>query len=631
MLRALLLSFLLLPWQMLFIVAPAHADTRSAVIIGDSQAQGLRRPLTRSLEGFEITVVDSAAHAGKGLRWFLENNIISSLVSRRNPDIVILIIGGNDEVRGRGRVDCNTREDYETCLRTAYTQAAGTGRSVVWIGPATSRDTDTQARHEATRVVQQAVVPGLGARWIDGMPGSEDGPFQGDGNSSLRSHLTGEGYRRWACVLAPQIAGGGTSTSCPTTADPDQEFPPAVADAEPETAAGLEGAFTGTTCDPAGAGVLPVRLGVPVGGLTEVMGLGDYINVFYRYLAGVSLVVAIVMVVYGGFRYLLGATTGDIARGKEIIRDALLGMVLVLGAYGILNTINPATVNLESPVLPSIQCLELPASAVNNRCTNDASCGTGRRCVEVDTIWNAPDYDEAIEDAGSGAVGLGAIGCLSGVGCLPAALVGGAGGFLYGYFNSISTPVMQCTDGTLGSPCGDDSHCSGGICADGFNVCIPPTGNPLGSPCNDNGNCASGICDGEDDYRQCRGDAPIMTMSVYAGAGYRVPDDYVCFHNDDCRDSGGLCQGPTNSPRHFCVPRQTETPELGAPCFAFNGTVQPPLCNGFGHAVYTCMVCPPSGARNWERLSPSNDPDQTRLGSCRPASDAGSPCAGTAR
>ncbi|MCC7522440.1 hypothetical protein IT407_01385 [Candidatus Uhrbacteria bacterium] len=631
MLRALILSFLLLPWQMLFAVAPAQADTRTAVIIGDSQAQGLRRPLTAALAGYDINVLDAAAHQGKGLKWFLDNDIISNLVSSRRPDMVILIIGGNDNVRVNGRIEGVSRETYEERLRTAYTQAAGSGRSVVWIGPATSQDSGVQARHEATRIVQQAVVPGLGARWIDGMPGSAPGPFQGDSNPSQRSHLTGEGYRRWACLLAPQVSGGGTSTSCPTTADPDQEFPPAVADPESETSAGLEGGFTGTTCDPAGAGVLPVHLGVSVGGVTEVMGLGEYINVFYRYLAGISLIVAIVMVVYGGFRYLLGATSGEIGRGKEIIRDALLGMILVLGAYAILNTFNPDTVNLRSPVLPSIQCLELPATAVSNRCTNDASCGTGRRCVEVDTVWSAPDYEEAAQDAGSGAIGLGAVGCLTGVGCLPAALVGGAGGFLYGYFNSISTPIMQCTDGTLGSPCGDSEHCSGGVCADGFNVCIPPTGNPLGSPCNDNGNCASGICDGEDGYRQCKGDVPIMTMSIYSGAGYRVPDEYVCFTNDDCRDAGGLCQGPTNSPRHFCVPRQTETPELGAPCYAFNGAVQPPLCNGFGDAAYNCMVCPPSGSRVWERISPRNDPDQARLGSCRPTSDAGSPCAGTAR
>lgn len=96
------------------------------------------------------------------------------------------------------------------------------------------------------------------------------------------------------------------------------------------------------------------RLGVPIPGLslsapTESSGqisipfLVEYINGVYRYLVGIVLVVAVVMVVYGGFRYLVGASYGEINRGKEIIRDAIVGMLIVLGAYVILQTVNPAT------------------------------------------------------------------------------------------------------------------------------------------------------------------------------------------------------------------------------------------------------------------------------------------------
>ncbi|HVM91044.1 MAG TPA: hypothetical protein VMU11_04075, partial [Verrucomicrobiae bacterium] len=58
--------------------------------------------------------------------------------------------------------------------------------------------------------------------------------------------------------------------------------------------------------------IFPIQLGTPIGGVTQVNGLAEYINVAYRYLVSVVLVVAIVMTVYGGFRYLFGASIGSV-------------------------------------------------------------------------------------------------------------------------------------------------------------------------------------------------------------------------------------------------------------------------------------------------------------------------------
>jgi|GEM_PF-5001418 len=52
------------------------------------------------------------------------------------------------------------------------------------------------------------------------------------------------------------------------------------------------------------------------------------------------------MIVYGGFRYLLGSSMGDVAAGKTIVLDAIIGLLLTLGAYTILNTINPNTLEM---------------------------------------------------------------------------------------------------------------------------------------------------------------------------------------------------------------------------------------------------------------------------------------------
>lgn len=83
-------------------------------------------------------------------------------------------------------------------------------------------------------------------------------------------------------------------------------------------------------------------------GIVRIAFLAEYINAVYRYLSTIGLVIAIVMVVYGGFLYLgASAGVGEIARGKKIITDSIIGMLIILSAYGILSLVNPQTVNLK--------------------------------------------------------------------------------------------------------------------------------------------------------------------------------------------------------------------------------------------------------------------------------------------
>ena len=108
------------------------------------------------------------------------------------------------------------------------------------------------------------------------------------------------------------------------------------------------------------------NLGVPIPGLTfanqstpengyiSIPFLAQYITAGYRYLIGVSVIAAIIMVTYGGFRYLLGSAMGDVKRGKTIIFDAIMGLVVLLSAYLILQTVNPATLSLDAIRIQSV-------------------------------------------------------------------------------------------------------------------------------------------------------------------------------------------------------------------------------------------------------------------------------------
>ncbi len=90
-------------------------------------------------------------------------------------------------------------------------------------------------------------------------------------------------------------------------------------------------------------------------GQLEVPFLAQYVSAVYNFLLGAALIAAAVMIVYGGFLYILGATMGSIEKGKSIIQDAIIGLVLVFGTYTLLATLNPATVRLTAIKVQKVQ------------------------------------------------------------------------------------------------------------------------------------------------------------------------------------------------------------------------------------------------------------------------------------
>ncbi|HWQ99828.1 MAG TPA: hypothetical protein VN397_03205 [Candidatus Methylomirabilis sp.] len=120
---------------------------------------------------------------------------------------------------------------------------------------------------------------------------------------------------------------------------------------KPDECAGQGGIFEAYGKCPQGKGrcyaIEPaITLGVPIGGVTQVQGINNYIVTAYRYLISVGAVAATVAFVFGAFLYLLGSALPQITRGKQYMVDAVVGLLLILGANMILRTINPATTHL---------------------------------------------------------------------------------------------------------------------------------------------------------------------------------------------------------------------------------------------------------------------------------------------
>ncbi len=88
-------------------------------------------------------------------------------------------------------------------------------------------------------------------------------------------------------------------------------------------------------------------------GTTAIGGdlLAKYLGAFYVYFIGVIGILAVVMIMYGGYHYIVSmGNPSRMNQGKEIISGALIGLIIALASYLLLSIINPALVNIHSLV-----------------------------------------------------------------------------------------------------------------------------------------------------------------------------------------------------------------------------------------------------------------------------------------
>jgi hypothetical protein len=86
--------------------------------------------------------------------------------------------------------------------------------------------------------------------------------------------------------------------------------------------------------------------------------LAQYIAAFFKILLGIGLVATALMIIYGGFLYVLGSTGLQVSDAKKKIVDALVGLAILIGAYLILMNINPQSVTLKGIQIPSVSLSE---------------------------------------------------------------------------------------------------------------------------------------------------------------------------------------------------------------------------------------------------------------------------------
>ncbi len=97
---------------------------------------------------------------------------------------------------------------------------------------------------------------------------------------------------------------------------------------------------------------LMVPLPTAAGTATSTTGIVDYIRILYFFGIGISAVIAMGAIIIAGFQWVTaGGSFAQVKSAKDRMSNALLGLVILLASFLILNTINPALVTLREPYL----------------------------------------------------------------------------------------------------------------------------------------------------------------------------------------------------------------------------------------------------------------------------------------
>ena len=128
----------------------------------------------------------------------------------------------------------------------------------------------------------------------------------------------------------------------------------------------------------------------PIGNLTTAPdNLGDYFNTIFTLAIGLCGVLAVIMIVIGGVQYMGDESIFGKTEAKSRITSAILGLLIALGSYALLNTINPDLLGKGGIKINSVSAgIEEETTPWSTYETGDntAGCPSG---VFTDVITNA--------------------------------------------------------------------------------------------------------------------------------------------------------------------------------------------------------------------------------------------------
>ena len=175
---------------------------------------------------------------------------------------------------------------------------------------------------------------------------------------------------------------------------------------------------------------------IPGGPKTITNGFSEYITYLFPFLLSFAALAALVMFVIGAVQYMLaGGNPGRATAARSRITDALVGLLIAVGAVVILETINPSLAEFTLDLKPAGYCQECTEQFQFDKSSNTTpSAGQA--------VWGS-----ACNESGSG-------GCQAGFSCVRGHLNG----------NTIGGTFCASPGHLIGDSCKIDEDCIVGKC-----------------------------------------------------------------------------------------------------------------------------------------------------------------------
>lgn len=146
---------------------------------------------------------------------------------------------------------------------------------------------------------------------------------------------------------------------------------------------------------------------------TKDSSLGSYLNVMIKIIIGLAAVLSVIMIIVGGLEYMTSELISSKEEGRKKITGALLGLLIALGAYALLNTINPdllsTDINIDQATITVDLEADVPQTPVNGRYANGATFGNPWN----DTVGALTTLPQFVTISNSQCVTIGQTNCTS--------------------------------------------------------------------------------------------------------------------------------------------------------------------------------------------------------------------------
>lgn len=134
--------------------------------------------------------------------------------------------------------------------------------------------------------------------------------------------------------------------------------------------------------------------------------IAEYIIGVYQYALIIGAILAIIMIMLGGFLYMVSGARPELAtKAKKMIFGSLTGLILLLGSYLVLSLINPELTTLKSITLESIKSEEYDLFGKDAAQNADGSCpgekvSVAKYCgIQTNSTTFAPEsFDQKFKD-----------------------------------------------------------------------------------------------------------------------------------------------------------------------------------------------------------------------------------------